>query len=126
MRQPLKILKMSWNLKLDLSEMGKKAYVACTGDNRRIANYSGVNTCKGSSIISGGDAQCIYGCLGYGDCVSVCPQDAIKINKERNVAVIDPLKCTGCGICVRCMPKKYYKTCTHLKQKIFFFAAMTA
>jgi Na+-translocating ferredoxin:NAD+ oxidoreductase subunit B len=107
------------NLKLDLSQMGKKAFVACTGDNRRVADYSGVKTCKGSSLISGGDAQCIYGCLGYGDCVSVCPQDAITINKKRNVAVIDPLKCTGCGLCVDACPKKIIKLVPSKAKNIF-------
>ena len=30
----------------------------------------------------------------------VCPEDAISIDPEKNIAFIDTQKCTGCGLCV--------------------------
>jgi ferredoxin len=38
--------------------------------------------------------------LGLGDCAKVCPQDAISIDPERNIAVVDWEKCIGCGLCL--------------------------
>ncbi|GAI69658.1 unnamed protein product, partial [marine sediment metagenome] len=35
----------------------------------------------------------------------VCPNDAISIDEEMNVAVIDPDKCIGCGLCVKECPR---------------------
>jgi electron transport complex protein RnfB len=52
--------------------------------------------------------HCIYGCLGYGDCVNVCPTGAIKMS-EKGVPVIDEEKCTGCGLCVKACPKNIIK-----------------
>ena len=43
-------------------------------------------------------------CSGCGDCVSVCPVDAINISKHR--AIIDPEKCVGCGLCAQICPKQ--------------------
>ncbi len=37
-------------------------------------------------------------CNGCGDCVSVCPSNAIRLEDER--AVIDETLCTGCQVCV--------------------------
>ena len=37
-------------------------------------------------------------CNGCGDCVEVCPVDAITI--EANIAVVDKDWCVGCGLCV--------------------------
>ena len=82
------------------------AYVACNGDWRlenRKYEYNGPKSCAAANMSYSGDNFCTYACLGYGDCVKVCPRDAICIN-ENNVAVIDPRKCIGCGICVRTCP----------------------
>ena len=50
-----------------------------------------------------GDRLCTFACLGYGDCMKVCPRDAISIN-ERGIAEIDPKKCIGCGLCAKTCP----------------------
>lgn len=37
-------------------------------------------------------------CTGCGDCVEVCPLEAISLNDGK--AVIDEDTCTECGLCV--------------------------
>ncbi|MBC7333794.1 MAG: 4Fe-4S binding protein [Actinobacteria bacterium] len=89
--------------------IGKKALVYCTGDTRVLGDYSGAKSCKAASRYVGGTKKCPYGCLGFGDCVEVCPEGAIHMDKERNIAVIDPEKCNGCGLCVKECPKNIIK-----------------
>lgn len=82
------------------------AYVACNGacaPEEKKYEYNGPLTCKNANMSYSGDRFCTFACLGYGDCVRVCPRDAICIN-ERGVAQIDTRKCIGCGICVRTCP----------------------
>lgn len=82
------------------------AYVACGGDcspETRKFNYKGPATCKAANTLFSGDRVCNYACLGYGDCINVCPRNAISIN-ERGTADIDPKKCIGCGLCVKTCP----------------------
>jgi len=37
-------------------------------------------------------------CTGCGDCVEVCPLEAISLNDDK--AVINEDNCTECGLCV--------------------------
>lgn len=46
--------------------------------------------------------DCKYGCIGLGDCLKVCPQQAIVI--ENNTAVITS-NCCGCGKCINICPQ---------------------
>jgi len=41
-------------------------------------------------------------CTGCGECVDVCPLDAIEI--QNDVAVVDPEECSDCGSCVDVCP----------------------
>ena len=83
------------------------AYVACNGscksDERKYV-YSGPATCASAKLYYQGDRDCTFACLGYGDCMRVCPRDAICINPEKNIAEIDPRKCIGCGLCMEKCP----------------------
>ena len=81
------------------------AYVACNGTCDVVEKkyeYVGQKTCRTANMTYQGDRACSFACLGYGDCVRVCPRDAIHI--EDGVARVDPKKCIGCGICVRECP----------------------
>ena len=84
------------------------AVVRCNGscENRLRTNlYEGAGSCAVSSLLCAGDTACSYGCLGHGDCVNVCPFDAIHINSTTLLPEVDEEKCTACGTCVKACPK---------------------
>lgn len=89
----------------------KVAYVSCNGTNlpeEKKYEYQGINTCRAAKLLYSGDNYCTFACVGYGDCVKVCPRDAICLN-EKGVASIDPRKCIGCGLCVSECPSGLIK-----------------
>ncbi|MFC2070012.1 RnfABCDGE type electron transport complex subunit B, partial [Chloroflexota bacterium] len=90
---------------IDASEMSKKAVIHCNGNSEVVYNYSGVTSCKGAAQLLRGYKKCPYACLGFGDCLEVCPQDAISIDPDKGIAVVDQEKCTGCGLCVAECPQ---------------------
>ena len=47
--------------------------------------------------------ECGYGCLGLGSCVTVCPENAIRV--VNGVAFVNRSKCIGCGLCVKACPR---------------------
>lgn len=86
----------------------KVAFLKCKGtcmDTKYKYEYNGAIDCKAAVLVSNGDKSCEYGCLGYGTCASVCPFDAIHINKETGLPEIDKDKCTACGKCVEECPR---------------------
>jgi len=93
-------LAKSLGLTLDAAEMSKKAVIHCSGNPEVIFDYSGVKTCKGAAQLHKGNKKCPYACLGLGDCAEVCPQNAITVRPDNNIAVIDPVTCIGCGLCL--------------------------
>ena len=98
---------------LGLEKGGKEKLVArvcCYGgvNAKKKFEYNTIKSCSALNAIFDTNFHCIYGCLGYGDCVSVCPTGAIKMS-EKGVPVIDEEKCTGCGLCVKTCPKNIIK-----------------
>lgn len=84
------------------------AVVKCSGtfEYRKKTNvYDSSKSCAISSCQYGGDTGCVYGCLGLGDCVSACKFDAIYIDENTGLPVINEEKCTGCAACVTACPK---------------------
>lgn len=83
------------------------AFVLCSGTPEK-ANYKyyfdGTKTCRSVNQLNAGDKECVYACLGYGDCYEKCKFGAISL--DSGIARIDPEKCTGCGLCVKECPKK--------------------
>ncbi len=82
------------------------AFVKCNGDNHSVKIkylFDGTKTCKDVYALKGGDKECEFSCLGYGDCVKVCKFGAITI--KDGVAEIDKEKCTSCKMCVNACPK---------------------
>jgi RnfABCDGE-type electron transport complex B subunit len=64
--------------------------------------YYGEKTCAAANLVPGVQG-CTYGCLGFGDCFNVCDYGAITM--VEGLAVIDPVKCTGCKACVSACPR---------------------
>jgi Na+-translocating ferredoxin:NAD+ oxidoreductase RNF subunit RnfB len=91
-------------------EMGveKIAVVKCSGscENRpKTGVYDGASSCAAAALMNGGDTGCFWGCLGCGDCVKACKFDAIKMDPETGLPVVDQEKCTACGACVKACPR---------------------
>lgn len=81
--------------------------VACNGNKENASelySYSDkVSSCKAAKTLYGGSKLCKYGCIGLGDCVSVCDFDAIRV--INGVAVVDATVCTSCGKCIKTCPQ---------------------
>ena len=84
----------------------KVAVIHCYGDCSHTSNkmdYVGIQSCEAAKMMYGGRGNCVYGCMGLGDCARACPQGAICI--ENGIAHVDTRKCIGCGLCVRACPR---------------------
>ena len=71
------------------------------------ADYYGIETCAAAALVFGGPKACKNGCLGLGDCVRVCPFDALELGPDGIVEVVSE-RCTGCGLCVPVCPKNLF------------------
>lgn len=80
------------------------AVVHCRGNcdavSRRFT-FDGVQSCAAAKRFHGGEKSCTFGCLGYGDCVNVCDENAIEI--VNGVAEVTGA-CVACGKCVKACP----------------------
>ena len=82
------------------------AAVMCQGNRENTPEkleYSGVHSCKMATQLFGGPKTCVHGCIGFGDCVEVCPYEAIFICD--GVARINPSKCRACKKCIKTCPR---------------------
>ncbi len=88
----------------------KVAVLHCHGGSKRVKDkysYSGIKDCLAANLIMAGPKECIYGCIGYGSCVKVCPFGAITMSTDGLPRVSED-KCTACGKCVSACPKKLF------------------
>jgi len=69
--------------------------------------YQGIEGCVAASLVLGGQKECVYGCLGFGDCVKACPFGAIAMSVN-NIPVVDKDRCKACNKCVLICPKKLF------------------
>jgi electron transport complex protein RnfB len=97
------------DLNVDKSSLNKKAVVECSGNCENVGVYTGVAACRTASKILRGFKKCPYSCLGLGDCIETCPQNAIHPDINTNIVVIDTEKCNGCGLCVKECPRNVIK-----------------
>jgi ferredoxin len=87
------------------------AVLACQGSlvhAPKKGNYTGLQTCRGAKLSSGGTKLCSWGCLGFGDCTLVCQFGALKLS-ENGLPKVDYTKCTGCKLCVAECPQMLLK-----------------
>lgn len=64
--------------------------------------YEGEPSCAAANLVAGVQG-CVYGCLGFGDCVRACAFDAIHV--KEGLAEVDYAKCVGCGACAKACPR---------------------
>ena len=88
-----------------LATVPECAVVHCNGTceaSPQKFEYVGIEKCVSAKRFYGGNGSCAYGCLGLGDCISVCQYGAISI--VNGVAKVDKSKCVACGQCVNTCP----------------------
>lgn len=93
-------------LGVEIDVVEKVAFVACQGDCNKAKlqfNYSGIESCAAAAAFYGGQMECSFGCLGFGDCAKVCDENGITV--VDGLARINPAICVACGKCANACPK---------------------
>ncbi len=75
---------------------------------RDEAEYLGIATCAAAALVFAGPKACKNGCLGLGDCVRVCPFDALHLGGD-GIVEVDAERCTGCALCIPACPKDLFQ-----------------
>lgn len=96
----------------------KKAVVLCSCHknfkvDRTIFNEQ--HTCFMINSDNGTGTDCKFSCIGLGDCVKACPQEAISIVNQ--TAVVSKL-CIGCGKCIDVCPLHIIRLVPKTKETI--------
>jgi RnfABCDGE-type electron transport complex B subunit len=84
------------------------AVLHCNG-GKKVKNkfvYDGIADCVAANLVLKGQKECVFGCLGFGTCVSACPFGAISM--ENSLPKVDPAKCKACNKCVQACPKRLF------------------
>jgi Na+-translocating ferredoxin:NAD+ oxidoreductase RNF subunit RnfB len=99
------------------------AVAACQGTKENALPkgiYTGLQTCRGAKISSGGTKLCSWGCMGFGDCVKVCKFGALSMGAN-GIPVIDDDKCRGCKVCVSECPQGIIRLIPQGQKGVFAF-----
>ena len=102
------------------------AVVRCNGSfahRSRTSIYDGASSCAIQHALYTGDTDCPYGCLGCGDCAVSCKFDALAMNPETGLPLINDDKCTACGACVKACPRNIVELCRKEKKNRRIFVS---
>lgn len=94
-------------LEAAVSGVREVAHIFCSGgisSTTKSAYYGGIKSCRAANNIPGGNKDCQFGCLHFGDCAAVCPFDAITMGED-GMPSVQREKCTGCGRCENICPR---------------------
>lgn len=97
--------------KKSIAKLQLVAKVFCLGDDAialKDYEFNGEEDCSTVSSFFGGERACKYGCVSLGNCIRVCPVNAIK-RDEYNRVWINADECIGCERCVGVCPKNVIK-----------------
>lgn len=86
-----------------------KARLKCNAKSfqkTKTADYCGLKNCLAAGALGTSGFACFDGCLGFGDCVGVCPVSAITMVEGRPQVELN--KCIGCGLCVKSCPRNLF------------------
>ncbi|MCD6186228.1 MAG: RnfABCDGE type electron transport complex subunit B [Deltaproteobacteria bacterium] len=95
-----------------------RAVVHCganTEDRLQRNEYRGEQKCFTANLVNGIQG-CVYGCLGFGDCVEACNYDAIQVLD--GLATVDYQNCIGCGMCAKACPRNIITIIPFKKESI--------
>ncbi len=84
------------------------AVVRCSGSfeyRQKVNIYEGAQNCTIAHSLYGGDTDCSYGCLGFGECVDACDFEAMYMDETTGLPVVIQDKCTACNACVKACPR---------------------
>jgi Na+-translocating ferredoxin:NAD+ oxidoreductase subunit B len=102
------------------------ALIHCSAESENklpVADYTGVRTCRAAALAFGGGMECEYGCIGFGDCVKVCPFGALYM--EKGLPRVIQEKCTGCGKCASTCPRQIISIQEKRHEKLYYVACST-
>lgn len=83
----------------------KTPVIHCNGSceiSPNLFSFDGIQSCVSAKRFYGGTGSCMHGCLGLGDCASVCPKGCISI--KNGIAAICTEECISCGKCASVCP----------------------
>lgn len=92
-----------------VSVSDKVAVILCNPErsfDKERLSYNGIKSCILFHSIYETPNDCKFGCIGFGDCINKCPQEAITI---KNGTAIITKNCCGCGECLTSCPKGLIK-----------------
>lgn len=83
------------------------AVIRCNGtpeNHPAKVQFEGATSCSFAHALHGGEGGCQYSCLGLGDCEVACDFDALHIDPDKGLPVVND-KCTACNACVVACPR---------------------